>query len=197
MINLREATEDDAPAIAGIYAPYCAATPISFEIEPPSADEIRGRIAKVLPDYPWLVCELDGRVIGYAYGGRHHERAAYRWAVNVAIYLDGECHRRGIGRALYSALFSMLTAQGYYTAYAGITLPNDASFGLHRAMGFEPVGVYHGAGYKLGRWHDVIWLEKALQPRRADPAEPIPTAQLRGSTAWTDALRFGESLLKH
>ncbi len=196
MPHLRNATEDDAPAIAAIYGPYCQATPISFEIDAPSSDEIRGRIAKVLPEYPWLVCELDGRLVGYAYASRHHERAAYRWAVNVAIYLDGDCHRRGIGRALYSALFSMLTAQGYYTAYAGITLPNEASVGLHRAMGFEPIGVYHGAGYKLGAWHDVIWLEKLLQTRPPHPAEPIPAAQLRGSTAWTDALRLGKSFLR-
>jgi L-amino acid N-acyltransferase YncA len=196
MLSLREATEDDAPAIAGIYAPYCKATPITFETEPPSADEIRGRIAKVLPLYPWLVADLDGRVVGYAYATRHRERAAYRWGVDVAVYLEGGCHRRGIGRALYSALLPMLVAQGYYSAYAGITIPNEASFGLHRAMGFEPVGVYHGAGYKLGAWHDVVWLEKALQARRTDPAEPIPAAHLRGSPAWTNALQLGKGLIR-
>ncbi|MEX2142881.1 MAG: arsinothricin resistance N-acetyltransferase ArsN1 family B [Pirellulales bacterium] len=196
MPHLREATEDDAAAIAGIYAPYCETTPITFETESPSAEEIRGRIAKVLPLYPWLVGELDGRVVGYAYATRHRERAAYRWGVDVAIYLDGGCHRRGIGRALYSALLPMLVAQGYYTAYAGITLPNEASAGLHRAMGFEPVGIYHGAGYKMGAWHDVVWLEKQLQPLPPAPAEPISAAQLRESPAWADALRLGESLLQ-
>lgn len=195
MSHLREAAEDDASTIAGIYAPYCETTPITFETEAPSAEEIRGRIAKVLPQYPWLVCEVDGRVVGYAYGNRHRERAAYRWGVDVAIYLDRGCHRRGIGRALYSALLPMLVAQGFYTAYAGITLPNGASAGLHRAMGFEPVGVYHGAGYKQGAWHDVVWLEKQLQPQRPQPAEPIPANQLRGSPAWIAALRLGESLL--
>jgi phosphinothricin acetyltransferase len=196
MPRLRDATEVDSPAIAEIYAPYCQATPISFEIEAPSVEEIRGRIAKVLPLYPWLVAELDGRVVGYAYASGHHERAAYRWAVNVGIYLDGGCHRRGIGRALYSALFQMLVAQGYYTAYAGITLPNEASDGLHRAMEFAPVGVYHRVGYKLGAWHDVVWLEKTLQPHRPEPAEPIAAAQLRGSPGWIAALRLGESLLR-
>ncbi|MEX2016812.1 MAG: N-acetyltransferase family protein [Candidatus Hydrogenedentales bacterium] len=195
MPRLREATEDDAPAIAGIYAPYCEATPITFEIEAPSIEEMRARVGKVLPDYPWLVGELEGRVVGYAYASRHRERAAYRWGVDVGIYLDGGCHRRGLGRALYSALLKILVAQGYYTAYAGITLPNSASDGLHRAMGFEPVGVYHGAGYKGGAWHNVLWLEKSLQPKRPEPAEPIPASQLRGSPAWADALQFGEELL--
>jgi phosphinothricin acetyltransferase len=196
MLQLREATPDDAPAIADVYGPYCRATPITFEVEAPSADEIRNRLANVLPQYPWLICERDARVIGYAYANRHRERAAYRWGVDVAIYLDGACHRRGIGRALYSVLFRMLVAQGYYTAYAGITLPNEASVGLHRAMGFESVGVYHGAGFKLGVWHDVVWLEKALQPKQSQPAEPVPATELRGSATWTEAFKRGESLLR-
>jgi L-amino acid N-acyltransferase YncA len=196
MTTLREATEDDAAAIGAVYAPYCEVTPVSFEVEAPSAEEIRQRIAKVLPLYPWLVSEFDGRVSGYAYATRHRERAAYRWGVDVAIYLDGDCHRRGIGRALYSALLQMLVAQGYYTAYAGITLPNEASVGLHRAMGFEPVGVYHRVGYKMGAWHDVVWLEKILQAEQGEPAEPMPAAALRGSPAWMAALRLGESLLR-
>ena len=108
MSELRDATEADAAAIAAVYAPYCQATPISFEVEAPSAEQVCGRIAKVLPLYPWLVCELEGRVVGYAYASRHRERAAYRWGVDVAVYLDGACHRRGIGRALYSALLPML-----------------------------------------------------------------------------------------
>jgi len=193
---LREATERDAAAIAAIYAPYCASTPISFEVEPPSADEMRSRIEKVLPLYPWLVCDINGELAGYAYASRHRERAAYRWGVDVAIYLSDRHHRRGLGRALYATLLSMLVEQGYYTAYGGITLPNEASVGLHRAMGFEPVGVYHGVGYKLGAWHDVIWLEKILQPFRLEPPEPIPATQLRGTPAWATALAHGESMLK-
>jgi phosphinothricin acetyltransferase len=196
MYHLRDATESDAAGVAAVYAPYCERTPISFEVEAPSVEEIRARIEKVLPMYPWLVCEMDGRVVGYAYASRHRERAAYRWGVDVAVYLDGGCHRRGIGRALYSALFPMLVGQGLYTAYAGVTLPNDASVGLHKAMGFEPVGVYRGAGYKSGKWHDVIWLEKMLQPFGPDPAEPIPAAKLRGTQVWMGALRQGESFIR-
>src|SRR4029079_12539777 len=161
----------------------------------PSVEEIAARLAKILPSYPWLVFEEEHCVRGYAYAGQHRDRAAYRWGVDVAIYLDREFHRRGIGRALYSALFRMLLVQGYFTAYAGITMPNAASFGLHRAMGFEPVGVYHNVGYKFGAWHDVVWLEKSLQPPVAMPAEPTSAAQLRGSGKWADALMLGELLL--
>ncbi len=192
MSHLREATEDDAPEVAGIYAPYCLSTPISFEIEAPTVEVIRERIAKVLPLYPWLVAEVDGRVVGYAYASRHHERAAYRWGVDVGIYLDGACRRRGFGRSLYSALLSLIASQGYYTAYAGITLPNEASVGLHQVMGFIPVGVYHNAGYKLGAWHDVMWMEKTIQAPRLEPAEPIAAAQMRGSAAWEAALLAGD-----
>jgi phosphinothricin acetyltransferase len=189
MTRLREATEDDAAAIAGIYAPYCLSTPITFEIEAPTLDVIRERVAKVLPQYPWLIAEVDGRVVGYAYASRHHERAAYRWGADVGIYLEGASRRRGIGRALYTALLTLIESQGYYTAYAGITLPNDASIGLHQAMGFTPVGVYHNAGFKLGAWHDVMWMEKALRPLAVTPAEPTPAAQLRGTAAWEAAIQ--------
>ena len=137
-----------------------------------------------------------GAIAGYAYASRHHERAAYRWAANVGIYLHSDHRRRGIGRALYTALLSLLDAQNYYTAYAGITLPNDASVGLHRAMGFVPVGVYHGAGHKLGRWHDVMWMEKLLRPQHGEPDEPSPAAQLRGTPAWAAAIAAGERLLQ-
>jgi phosphinothricin acetyltransferase len=195
MAILREATEVDAAAIAAIYAPYCDSTPISFEIVGPSADEFRSRIGKILPHYPWLVCETDGEIVGYAYASRHRERAAYRWGVDVAIYLSQAYHRRGIGRALYCSLFSMLALQGYYTAYAGITLPNTASVGLHQAVGFSPVGVYHGVGYKMGKWHDVIWLEKVIQPYAEHPSEPISASRLRGSAAWNTAIQTGQNLL--
>ncbi len=150
MARIREATGNDAAAVAAIYAPYCDSSAISFEIEAPSPDEIRTRIEKVLPKYPWLVCETEDHVVGYAYASRHRERAAYRWTVDVGIYIADDQHRRGIGRALYCSLFSLIVQQGYFKAYAGITLPNDASVGLHLAMGFSEVGTYPAEGFKLG-----------------------------------------------
>lgn len=165
--SIRLATPDDAPGVADVYAPYCA-TPISFELEPPTHDDIRGRMARVLEAYPWLVALEGDRVVGYAYAGRHSERAAYLWSVNVSVYIDQAHHRRGIGRALYLDLFDRLRRQGFINAHAGVTLPNAGSVGLHASLGFEPVGVYRAVGYKCGRWHDVAWYQLRLQ----DPADP-------------------------
>jgi phosphinothricin acetyltransferase len=132
------------------------------------------RIAAASRDHAWLVLEdgPGGRVAGYAYGGRHKPRAAYRWTCEVSIYLEPDRRRTGAGRALYGALFARLAERGLLMAVAGMTLPNEASAGLHRAMGFEPVGVYRRVGYKLGAWHDVAWMQRALRPAADPPAEP-------------------------
>src|SRR5215475_2710013 len=133
--TIRLATLDDAERIRYIYAPYCR-TPISFEEEPPSVDEMRSRMKKIDGEYPWFVCEDDGVLVGYAYGSRHRERAAYRWSVEATVYIDEHHHRRGIGRALYSVLFAVLPVQNFVGCYAGVTIPNPGSVGLHLAMGF-------------------------------------------------------------
>lgn len=168
---IRRATADDAGAIAAIYRPFVESTPISFEIVPPGESDMRRRMTDTTASYPWLVYESDGRVIGYAYASAHAPRAAYRWSVDTAIYVDTERHRRGVGRQLYDALFPLLVAQGFVNAYAGITLPNTASVGLHQAVGFRPVGVYHNVGYKMGAWH-VGWWELTLQAHATVPEEP-------------------------
>ena len=154
---VRVATEHDAAAVAGIYAPYVRETAISFEEIPPSPSEMGGRIRKTLSTHPFLVFEDAGAVVAYAYASAHRERAAYRWSVDVAIYAMPEVHRRGVGRALYSRLLELLGRQGFHSAYAGITLPNQNSVGLHEAMGFEHVGSYAEVGFKLGSWRDVGW----------------------------------------
>src|SRR5919199_3326619 len=138
----RLATERDAEQIAAIYAPNVTETIISFELEPPDAEEMRRRITGTLERFPWLVCEREKRVSGYAYASAHGSRAAYRWSVDVSAYVHEGERRSGVGRALYTSLFSLLSLQGFYNAYAGITLPNPASVGLHEALGFRPVGVY-------------------------------------------------------
>ncbi len=164
MANIRLATTGDAAAVAGIYAPYCEGSAVSFEQVAPAAEEMAQRIATVIAQRPWIVLEDDGAVVGYAYAGLHNERWAYRWSVNTAIYISRTHQRRGAGRALYSALFDLLRRLGYYRAIAGITLPNPASVGLHEAMGFELVGVYGDIGYKLGAWRDVAWYQASIQP---------------------------------
>ncbi len=177
-IRIREAQAPDAAMIAAIYAPYVRDTIISFETEPPAAEEMSRRLTAIGARYPWLVAEQGGQVLGYAYAGEHRSRAAYRWDVDVAVYLAAEAHRRGIGRRLYGALFEVLRRLGHVNAYAGIALPNAASVSLHEALGFLPVGIYRQVGYKHGAWHDVGWWGLGLQPPPATPAEPMPYPML-------------------
>ena len=167
---VRDATVDDAARCAEIYAPYVRDTVVSFELEPPTAAVMAGRIEAALARHAWLVLEDGGRVVGYAYGSTFNARAAYDWSTSVSVYTEMGRRRTGAGRALYTALLDRLAARGYRTALAGIGLPNDASVGLHTAMGFEPVGTYHRVGWKLGRWHDVAWYQRPL----GDPTDDAP-----------------------
>jgi L-amino acid N-acyltransferase YncA len=174
---IRLATAEDAEAIAAIYAPCVRDTPVTFESIPPTAAEMAQRIAQTLPRWPWLVREHGGQLQGYAYASAFAQRVCYRWSVTTTVYVHADHRRRGVGRSLYRALLSLLAEQRFRSAYAGITLPNEGSVGLHELMGFEAVGVYHDAGHKLGRWHDVAWYQRALQPG-APRAEEHPTEPL-------------------
>jgi L-amino acid N-acyltransferase YncA len=169
----------DAEAIANIYAPYVTDTVISFEYEPPTAAEMAGRIERLTKTHAWLVAEDEGVIIGYAYGCPHRERAAYRWATEVSVYVDPRHQRRGAGRALYEELSRVLADQGYRIALGGIALPNDASVGLHKACGFKLVGVYRGIGFKHGTWWDVGWWQLDLARNAGDgqPPEPGPRSR--------------------
>jgi L-amino acid N-acyltransferase YncA len=193
---IRLATERDAEAVQRIYAPFVLHTAVSFEIEPPSVDEMRSRIAKILARLPWLVCQRDKNVIGYVYASPHRERPGYAWSVDVAVYIDEEHRRHGVGKALYTSLFQVLRLQGFYNAYAGIALPNPGSVGLHESQGFEPVGVYRAVGYKLGRWHDVGWWQRALRDRSAAPAAPKDIASVAAGAEWDAALGSGLAALR-
>lgn len=175
---IRMATPKDADAIAEIYAPYVRDSAISFEAVPPTAHEMRSRLTATLTDLPWLVITHAGAVSGYAYASPHGERAAYRWSVDVSIYLDRSLHRNGNGRRLYSALLKLLAAQGYINAFAAIALPNPASVGLHESMGFACVGVFDGVGFKNGAWWDVGWWRRPLADRPGRPADPLPWSGL-------------------
>jgi L-amino acid N-acyltransferase YncA len=164
--------ERDAEACAAIYAPYVRDTAISFELDPPTAAEMADRIADAQRTHAWLVLEDGGRVVGYAYGRPMKPRAAYRWSCEVSIYLEPGRRRTGGGRALYDALFTRLTERGYRTAIAGMTLPNPASEGLHKSMGFEPIGTYRNIGWKHNAWHDVHWTQRPLATSEDPPEEP-------------------------
>lgn len=172
MLTVRDATERDAAACAAIYRPYVTDTAITFETEPPGPAEMAARIAAAASRHAWLVLADGEEVVGYAYGGPFKARASYRWSCEVSVYLEAGRRRTGGGRALYTALLERLAGRGYRTAVAGMTLPNPASEGLHRAMGFEPVGTYRRIGWKHGGWHDVAWMQRALAGAADPPAEP-------------------------
>ncbi|KDN18664.1 GNAT family N-acetyltransferase [Amycolatopsis rifamycinica] len=166
---IRHATPRAAAACAALYAPYVTDTAVSFETEPPDATEMARRIAAA---HAWFVLEDDGHVAGYAYATRFAERAAYRWSCETSIYLEQGRRRTGAGRALYEALFERLRARGFCRAFAGMTLPNEASAGLHRALGFEPAGVYRRVGWKHGAWRDVAWVQKDLRATEGCTSAP-------------------------
>ena len=169
--SIRDAVTGDAAQILAIYAPYVTDTCVSFETEVPSVEEFTRRISEILKSYAYLVCEARGEIVGYAYAGSHRSRPAYRFSAEPSVYIKREYHRQGIGRALYQRLIARLRERGYYTLCAGVALPNEGSVGLHHAMGFRDIGVYHNIGYKLGEWRDTLWMEMPLRDYGAPPAE--------------------------
>jgi phosphinothricin acetyltransferase len=182
-VLIRHADPDrDAEACAAIYAPSVRDGVASLEERVPAPREIADRIRAIERNWPWLVAELSGVVAGYAYASQHRERASYRWSADVTVYVSPDHHRRGIGRALYEPLLALLAGQGYHEACAGITVPNDASVGLHESLGFVAVGVYRDIAYKHGRWRSVGWWQKTLrEPIPGEkPAEIRPPGRLPG-----------------
>lgn len=176
MMLIRRAVPADASEIAAIYGWYARNTAITFAEEGPSADAFARRIADAR--YSFLTAEEDGQVNGFAYAGEFREKDAYRWDVEMTIYLRPGLEGKGTGRLLMDECLRLLTAQGYLNAYSCITLPNERSIGLHRCCGFESLGSFPHTGYKLGKWHDVVWMWKQLAPIDGAPAEPRPVTDV-------------------
>ena len=194
-VHLRFATPDDVPGIAEIYGPVVEHTAFSFEAVPPTHDELARRLRDTMPHYPWLVAARDAytdepqtgtnrgaHILGYAYGHRFAERAAYGWSVETSIYVRETARGQRIGTTLYETLLTLLASQGYQQAFAGIALPNPASVALHEAIGFEHVGTYRDVGFKFDRWHDVGWWQRALTEHNPNaarrPRPPVPVDAL-------------------
>ncbi|MEU4425915.1 N-acetyltransferase family protein [Actinoplanes sp. NPDC024001] len=169
MLTIRDAAPADAAACAAIYRPYVLDSAVTFETEPPTAAEMSARITASLRAHAWLVAELSGQIIGYAYAGPFAARPAYRWSCEVSVYLETGRLRTGAGRALYEVLLPRLADRGYRVAVAKTTLPNEPSLGLHAAFGFEPVGVHRRIGWKHGAWRDVAITQLALAPDDGEP----------------------------
>jgi L-amino acid N-acyltransferase YncA len=170
--SVRDASERDAQACASIYAPYVTDTAISFESDPPPAAEMAARIRAAIRTHAWVVLENEDRILGYAYAGPYKSRPAYRWSCEVSVYVERGRTRTGAGRALYEVLFARLAERGFRMAVAGMTLPNDASVGLHRTLGFQPIGTYRRIGWKHGAWHDVAWMQRTIATSPADVDPP-------------------------
>lgn len=172
----------DAAACAAVYSPFVTAGVASLEERAPDEREMATRVQTISTRYPWLVAEVEGMVVGFAYATEHRARSAYRWATETTVYVSPSHHRRRVGRALYGTLLPLLASQGLYVACAGITLPNQASVALHERFGFEPIGVYRGIGFKHGIWWTTGWWQLALREQTPGetPAEPGPPARLDG-----------------
>lgn len=175
----RVAKPADAKAVVDIYAPFCqASSAVTFDVIPPSVEEMQKKMTITLKSYPWLAYEEGGVLLGYAYADQHRSREAYKWDVDVSIYLHEKVRGKGVGKKLYQNLFDGLRTLGYFNAYAGIGLPNPASLALHESLGFTRIGVYHNVGFKAGAWRDVAWFGLKLQAYTLNPAEPIKFSQL-------------------
>jgi len=181
MIAIRAARPDDAAAIAGIYAPYVETGTVSFEIEPPDSRAMRNRMNASEGLYPWLVVtngDEEGGVLGYAYATRFRDRPAYKYIVETSVYLASGTQGQGNGRQLYEALVATLRAQGFTHAIGAIALPNDHSIRLHESVGFRRTGVLREVGYKQGRWIDVGFWQRELNPATIPPMEPKPFSEV-------------------
>lgn len=182
--RIRLACEEDASALAAIYAPYVRDTAITFEYEPPTVEEFASRMRSTLAFYPYLVAELEGEVLGYAYAGAFKGRPAYDWAVETSIYVAQGQAGKGVGRLLHDALERALRAQGVLNMYACIAVPNGAedetltrnSEQFHAHLGYRLVGEFYRCGYKSGRWYNMVWMEKIIGEHHAcqAPVEPFP-----------------------
>lgn len=177
-MSIRQATVQDIPRILEIYGPYVENTAISFEYTVPTLEEFTQRFLKITAHFPWLVWEEEGIVLGYTYGSRPFERAAYQWSASASIYLCPEAQSRGIGRKLYSALEKLLQQQGYRKVYAVVTTANEASFAFHKAVGFRQVAAMPECAFKFGKWYGTIWMEKELNNWDTPPYEPRPISQI-------------------
>ena len=175
---IRFATEADLPAILDIYGPYILNTAISFEYTVPTLEEFTQRFLGITAQFPWLVWEEAGEILGYAYGSLPFTRAAYQWCASSSIYLRPDAQGRGIGKKLYDALEQILQRQGYRLLYAVITTANEASVAFHRAVGFREVATMPDCGYKFGRWYGTVWMEKQLHNPEAPPRPPVPVGAL-------------------
>lgn len=178
---IRFAKAADVAAMLEIYRPFVENTAFSFEYSTPDEAEFLRRFQTITEQFPWLVWEENGEILGYAYAGKAFERVAYNWTAEISVYLHPNVHRQGVGRKLYEKLENILKMQGYQVVYALITAENEVSIAFHSAMGYRLIGDFPNSGYKFGKWYGVVWMEKRLNDT-AHPTDfptPFPKLNLR------------------
>jgi phosphinothricin acetyltransferase len=193
--KIRLALENDSASVLQIYTPFITDTVITFECQVPTIAEFSERMADIQRKYPWLVCEIDNNIAGYAYASCFNEREAYDWSVDFSIYIDPKYHRKNIGKALYNALFELVKLQGYYNAYAGVTLPNINSEGLHESFGFKTIGVYENVGYKFDGWHDVKWYGLKINEYDQAPSKPKDIYEISKTNEFEMIIKKAEQMI--
>jgi phosphinothricin acetyltransferase len=193
---IRIATKEDAAGMLEIYAPFILNSGITQETEVPSVEDFQHRVVSTLEERPWLVCEMDQEIAGYAYAGKHRERKGYQWCTEPSVYVSEKFYRFGVAHALYTALFDVLKLQGYVNAYAVITLPNDKSIAFHEKFGFGYFTTYKKIGYKLGQWHDVGWWQYEINLHKNDPKDPLRFSDIDRVTIDSLLLRSSSLLVK-
>ncbi|MBC7778330.1 MAG: N-acetyltransferase [Phycisphaerae bacterium] len=194
-LSIRLGRKEDAKGVLAIYKHYVIHTAITFEYEVPSIEEMENRIINILKKYPYLVCEDDDKIVGYAYASDFRHRAAYQWSPESAIYLSNAIQGKGIGKILYQTLFDVLRFQGFYNVFAGVALPNEASIKLHLKLAFEEIGDYKNIGYKHGKWHTTKWFQLALKDYGVDPETPELIEDVKDSKAFYEILNIANKQL--
>jgi len=193
---IRVAEKDDAAGMLEIYAPFILNSGITQETEVPSVEEFQKRIISNLKERPWLVCEINNEIAGYAYAGKHRDRKGYQWCTEPSVYISEKYFGLGVANALYAALFDILKLQGYINAYAVITLPNDRSIAFHKKFGFDYLTTYKKIGYKLGQWHDVGWMQYEVNPHKEDPEVPVKFSEIEKSVIHAILIKASAILIK-
>lgn len=183
-ILIRLVKEEDVDELLLIYGHYIETSNISFEYEVPTREEFLRRMVSTSSAYPWLVCLINEKIVGYAYAGKHRDRSAYQWSCDASVYLIPESKGVGIGTILYEMLFEILRLQGYYNVFAGIGLPNDTSVAFHKKLGFREIGVYKNVGYKNNSWLDTQWLQLQLKPYDDCPLPPKKFIEIINSVSF-------------
>lgn len=193
--KIRLAIEDDSASILQIYAPFIIDTVVSFECEVPTSEEFSKRIANIQKRYPWLVCEINDNIVGYAYASRFREREAYDWSADFSIYINPHYHGKKIGKALGFSIIELLKLQGYYNIFGGVTLPNIKSESLHESFGFKTIGVYQNVGYKFGSWHDVKWYGLKIKEHIQSPIKPKAIYEISNTDEFRTIIEKAERMI--